>query len=211
MTLLHCCPPSNSSQTNRDRRCSGWCSHNLTLSSRVTMQWSDARCEGWNNECLWHVQAVLMFSNETSAFQKQRNVGQKDEDFAPVNEDVAWKQQELTHQHSVLRLVSFDLQFDSLPQRQLHLPPHCIPHTLCTEKRREEMKYRKIHNQIWKRSVWEDKWQLLPSGFSSTTKSNALLLHKVLTQHRTQHRRIFLLVFISLAHHESLFRGLTPL
>lgn len=58
----------------------------------------------------------------------------------PLNEEEAWNQQELTHQDSVLRLVSFDLQFDSLPQWQLHLPPHCIPHALYTEQKTEEMK-----------------------------------------------------------------------
>ena len=39
----------------------------------------------------------------------------EEKDFILLNEEVAREQQELTHQDSVLRLVSFNLQFDSLP------------------------------------------------------------------------------------------------
>lgn len=55
------------------------------------------------------------------------------------------QQQGSTHQNSVLCLVCFDLQFDSLPQWQLHLPPHRVPHALWAQKMGENR-----HIQLWK-------------------------------------------------------------
>lgn len=63
--------------------------------------------------------------------------------FHIPHKEEAWKQQEMTHQDSVLRPVSFDLQFDSPPQWQLHLPPHRIPHALYTKQGGDQMKQRR--------------------------------------------------------------------
>lgn len=61
------------------------------------------------------------------------------------DEEAGWQQQGSTHQNSVLCLVCFDLQFDSLPQWQLHLPPHRVPHALWAQKMGENR-----HIQLWK-------------------------------------------------------------
>lgn len=47
-------------------------------------------------------------------------------------------QQRLTHQDSVFRLVSFDLQFNSPPQRQLYPSSHGIPHAVWYRYRTEK-------------------------------------------------------------------------
>lgn len=86
---------------------------------------------------------VCKWEPHISEAEKKRE-GKKENDFTQFNEEEAWKQHKLTHQDSVLRLVSFDLQFDSLPQRQLHLPPQRIPHALYTERREERIKWGEI-------------------------------------------------------------------
>lgn len=68
----------------------------------------------------------------------------RDKDREP-DEEAGWQQQGSTHQNSVLRLVCFDLQFDSLPQWQLYLPPHGVPHALWAQKMGENR-----HIQLWK-------------------------------------------------------------